>query len=60
MDLSLPVINLKSIYPQIILVLFASIVVIWPLFVKNVKREVLAFTSILGVVLAFISVLILW
>ena len=60
MDLSLPVINLKSIYPQLILVLFASVVVLWPLFVKNVKREVLAITSIVGIVLALFSVSNLW
>ena len=60
MDLVLPIINIKSIYPQIILVIFACIVVLLPLFMKNVKREILAVISIAGLVLAFISILNLW
>ncbi len=60
MDLALPVINLKSIYPQLILVVFACIIVLLPLFIKPVKREVLAIISILGLVLAAVSVVNSW
>ncbi|HDL17867.1 MAG TPA: NADH-quinone oxidoreductase subunit N [Bacteroidetes bacterium] len=60
MDLSLPVIHIQSIYPQMILVLFAIIVVILPLFVHNLKRELLALISVVGLVLAYFSLINLW
>ena len=60
MEFTLPVINLQSIYPHIVLVLFASAVLLLPPFYHGIKRELLALLTILGIVIAFFFVMSYW
>ncbi len=60
MNFTMPVINLQVIYPHIVLVLFASVVLLLPLFFHSIKRELLAVISVLGIVIAFFLIMNHW
>src|SRR3990172_12553466 len=60
MDLFLPDINLSAIAPEIILVFFASIVLLVDVFFPRINKTSLAFLAILGVFLSFRSSIFLW
>ncbi len=60
MDFTLPVIQLPTIYPQMILVLFAGVVLLTALFLPKLRRELLAGIAILGLILTSIAIFSLW
>lgn len=60
MDLFLPDINLSAIAPEIILVFFASLVLLIDVIFPRMSKTSLAFLSIIGVFLSFRSTLFSW
>jgi len=60
MEFTIPVINLQVIYPHIVLVLFASAVLLLPQFFHTMKRELLAVIAVLGIVIAFFFLMNDW
>ncbi len=60
MEFTLPNIEMSSIYPQIVLTVFACILLLVPLFLNKIKRETLAIIAIAGIIIALWTVINLW
>ncbi len=60
MDFTPPSIQISSIFPQIALVVTASILLLAPLFTSRIKREILAVVAIAGLAAALWAVIFLW
>ncbi|MHC4149321.1 MAG: NADH-quinone oxidoreductase subunit N [Planctomycetota bacterium] len=60
MDFTPPSIQMSSIFPQIALVVTASVLLLMPLFTSRIKREILAVVAIAGLAVALWAVIVLW
>ncbi|MCH8125258.1 NADH-quinone oxidoreductase subunit N [candidate division KSB1 bacterium] len=60
MEFTSPNIEMSSIYPQIVLTVFACILLLVPLFLNKIKRETLAIIAIAGIIIALWAVINLW